>query len=67
MQCLTVRAVMGPWKVISFRSWESIDKIVHYLKHTRHHGFPVVNENNRLRGMILRSQLLVLLQKRVRP
>ena len=56
---------MGPWKIITFQCIENVGTIVHYLKHTRHHGFPVTNEYNELQGLMLRHQLLTLLDMRV--
>ena len=38
--------------------------VVQVLEHTKHHGFPVVDRKNRFIGLILRQQLITLLQKR---
>ncbi|XP_060838780.1 LOW QUALITY PROTEIN: H(+)/Cl(-) exchange transporter 7-like [Rhopalosiphum padi] len=66
------------YPVIAFRSKESVGKIVDTLKKYTYNGFPVVDDvfstdseggnnklNGRLRGLILRSQLIVLLQNKV--
>lgn len=49
---------------------ESAEYIVNILKNTSYHGFPVVDQiddinrrNGRLRGFILRSQLIVILKR----
>lgn len=57
-------------EVVCVRMRESVDFIVSLLKNTTHNGFPVVDQvdeqnrkNGRLRGIILRSQLIVILKK----
>ncbi|XP_025423914.1 H(+)/Cl(-) exchange transporter 7-like isoform X2 [Sipha flava] len=62
--------------VITFKMIESVENIVKILKTYTHNGFPVIEyvQNNELgnnyekcylRGLILRSQLIVLLQKKI--
>lgn len=48
-----------------FYEKEKIGKILAVLKNTTHNGFPIVNNNSerRVKGLILRSQLLVLLDR----
>ena len=55
--------------VFCVRMRESVEYVVHILKNTTHNGFPVVDQvnegnrqNGRLRGLILRSQLVVILK-----
>lgn len=59
--------VSGP--LFTFSGVEKVGKIVHALKITRHHGFPVIDEPPfsdapELCGLVLRSHLLVLLKHR---
>ncbi|KAK1300108.1 putative chloride channel-like protein CLC-g [Acorus calamus] len=59
--------VTGP--IQSFNGVEKVGNIVHVLKSTRHHGFPVIDEPPFsdppvLSGLVLRSHLLVLLKKK---
>lgn len=56
--------------VVCVRMKESVDYIVQILKNTSYHGFPVIDhvddinrKNGRLRGFILRSQLIVILKR----
>jgi len=52
--------------VITFNEVERASTISQVLCDTTHNGFPIVTKDNRIfRGLILRSQLLVLLQKRL--
>jgi chloride channel 7 len=45
---------------------ESVDRLLHLLKYTRHNGFPVFKQGSkRLEGLILRSQIIVMLHRRV--
>ncbi|PKA52847.1 Putative chloride channel-like protein CLC-g [Apostasia shenzhenica] len=68
MRQLTVsNVVMGPLRL--FNGVEKVGNIVHVLKTTGHHGFPVIDEPLNsgapvLFGLVLRSHLLVLLKKR---
>lgn len=60
--------------VVSFTSMENVGHIVDVLKKYSYNGFPVVDicmkddinsvSNDRLRGLVLRSQLIVLLQNK---
>ena len=51
--------------VVSFRTIEKVGVIEEALSSTRHNGFPVTSsKNNRVLGIILRKQLLVLLSRR---
>ncbi|XP_028670200.2 H(+)/Cl(-) exchange transporter 7 [Erpetoichthys calabaricus] len=65
---LTAREVMSS-PVICFKQVEKVGKIVDILSNTstNHNGFPVVcdQEPKRLCGLILRSQLIVLLKHKV--
>jgi len=51
-------------QVVTFGEMEKVSTISQALCDTRHHGFPVVGDHGVFRGLILRSQLLVLLQRR---
>eukprot|EP00026_Physarum_polycephalum_P000655 Phypoly_transcript_00656.p1 GENE.Phypoly_transcript_00656~~Phypoly_transcript_00656.p1 ORF type:complete len:780 (-),score=55.25 Phypoly_transcript_00656:186-2525(-) len=51
--------------VVTFREIEKVDTILRVLCETMHYGFPVVAENNVFKGMILRNQLLVLLERQI--
>ncbi|KAL0915281.1 hypothetical protein M5K25_015686 [Dendrobium thyrsiflorum] len=68
MRQLTVSdVVMGPLQF--FNGVEKVGNIVHVLKTTGHHGFPVIDETPFcstpvLFGLVLRSHLLVLLKKK---
>ncbi|RWR84374.1 putative chloride channel-like protein CLC-g [Cinnamomum micranthum f. kanehirae] len=60
--------VTGPLQF--FNGVEQVGNIVHVLKTTRHHGFPVIDEppfsdSPVLFGLVLRSHLLVLLKKKI--
>jgi len=48
--------------VVTLQPIETVDRVVHILKTTTHNGFPVVNEDGLFCGVILRSQLTVLLK-----
>uniref|UniRef100_A0A915D7P6 CBS domain-containing protein n=1 Tax=Ditylenchus dipsaci TaxID=166011 RepID=A0A915D7P6_9BILA len=62
--------------VVALEPIESVGRIVEILRSTKHHGFPVVDQIDaptteahypnygHLKGLILRSQLIVLLKKR---
>eukprot|EP01018_Ginkgo_biloba_P035624 Gb_17660 [translate_table: standard] len=57
--------VTGP--LVTFAGIEKVGNIVHVLKNTKHHAFPVLDEPPLtdapvLRGLVLRSHLLVLLK-----
>ena len=56
--------------VVCVRMKESVEYIVNILKNTSYHGFPVVDQvddinrnRGRLRGFILRTQLIVILKR----
>lgn len=52
--------------VVKFEEIEKVSTIAQVLGDTRHHGFPVIaREGGRFKGMILRNQLLVLLQNKI--
>ncbi|KAG0475072.1 hypothetical protein HPP92_014758 [Vanilla planifolia] len=66
-QLIVSDVVTGPLQM--FNSVEKVGKVVHILKTTGHNGFPVIDEppfsdSPILRGLVLRSHLLVLLKKR---
>ncbi|XP_072980584.1 putative chloride channel-like protein CLC-g isoform X1 [Typha angustifolia] len=68
MRQLTVSDVVtGPLQI--FNGVEKVGNIIHILKTTGHHGFPVVDESLSdspvLYGLILRAHLLVLLKKKI--
>nr|DAD45015.1 TPA_asm: hypothetical protein HUJ06_003245 [Nelumbo nucifera] len=69
MRQLTVGDVVtGPLQC--FNGIEKVRNIVHVLKTTRHHGFPVIDEPPFsdcpvLSGLVLRAHLIVLLKKKV--
>lgn len=57
-------------EVVCVRMTENVNYIVNILKTTSHNGFPVVDQddqqnrnNGRLRGIILRSQLILILKR----
>ena len=57
-------------EVVCVRMKESVEYIINILKNTSYHGFPVVDQvddinrrNGRLRGFILRTQLIVILKR----
>ncbi|KAG1327894.1 Chloride channel protein CLC-c [Cocos nucifera] len=68
MRQLTISDVVtGPLQI--FHGVEKVGNIVHVLKTTGHHGFPVIDEppfshSPVLFGLILRAHLLVLLKKK---
>lgn len=61
--------------VVTLRTTETVNQILHVLNTTTHNGFPVVDNDwshmssvrtyGRFRGLILRSQLLVMLQAKI--
>ncbi|KAE9602070.1 hypothetical protein Lal_00040758 [Lupinus albus] len=66
-QLIASDVVSGP--LFIFSGIEKVGNIVHTLKVTRHHGFPVIDEPPltdapELCGLVLRSHLLVLLKHR---
>lgn len=66
-QLIASDVVSGP--LFTFSGIEKVGHIVHALKVTRHHGFPVIDEPPfsdapELCGLVLRSHLLVLLKNR---
>jgi chloride channel 7 len=50
--------------VITFQCVERISTVYHTLLNTTHNGFPVVDVDGTFAGLILRSQLIVLLKKK---
>ncbi|WZN60450.1 chloride channel protein [Chloropicon roscoffensis] len=64
LQVMNAEQIMSQ-TVASVREIESVDRLLHLLKYTRHNGFPVVGKDNmRLEGMLLRSQIIVMLHRR---
>ncbi|KAK9269319.1 hypothetical protein L1049_001090 [Liquidambar formosana] len=66
-QLIVGDVVTGPLQL--FHGIEKVGNIVHVLKTTRHHGFPVIDESplsesSVLFGLILRSHLIALLKKK---
>lgn len=63
--------------VVALELIENVGRIKEILRSTKHHGFPIVDRINialtnasypeygRLKGLILRSQLIILLKKKV--
>ncbi|KAL2634106.1 hypothetical protein R1flu_005585 [Riccia fluitans] len=64
MRHLTAKeAISGP--PITFKTVEKVGTVVDVLKTTRHNAFPVLEENGAyLCGLVLRSHIMVLLEKR---
>lgn len=68
MRQLTVEDVVtGPLQL--FNVIEKVENIVHVLRTTGHHGFPVIDERSHsespvLFGLVLRAHLIVLLRKK---
>jgi chloride channel 7 len=50
--------------VVCFHVLERVSRIVEVLRSCRHNGFPVVDQETRFVGIVLRSQLLTLLRNR---
>ena len=50
--------------VVTFNEVERVSNVVRILKETPHNGFPVVQQCAALRGIILRSQLKILLKEK---
>ena len=50
--------------VVCFRSIERVSRVVDVLRKTTHNGFPVVDDETRFHGIILRSQLITLVRNR---
>lgn len=63
--------------VVALELVENVGRLLEILSSTKHHGFPIVDridiaptnaafpEYGHLKGLILRSQLMILLKKRV--
>ena len=64
LEVLCASDLMSPMPV-AFGPSESARHVLAVLRGTRHNGFPVVSEAGTLEGLVLRSQLLVLLERRV--
>mmetsp|Transcript_6745 Transcript_6745/g.10224 ORF Transcript_6745/g.10224 Transcript_6745/m.10224 type:complete len:269 (-) Transcript_6745:36-842(-) len=62
MAKLTAEQVMKS-SVVQFREVERVGLIYDILAETTHNGFPVVNEDGKFVGFILRSQLITILRK----
>ena len=50
--------------VVTLNQVAQVQDIVQVLEDTTHNGFPIRDEQNRFLGLILRTQLITLLQKR---
>lgn len=71
---LDAKEFMSKKKMVTLNPVESVRKIVRILRTTSHNGFPVVDPtpssgdqvtHGRLKGLILRSQLIVMLQNKI--
>jgi chloride channel 7 len=62
---LTARHIMKTGHVISFRCVERVGTVYRTLRTTTHNGFPVVDDQGTFMGLILRSQLIVLLKRKI--
>lgn len=51
--------------IITFHELERVDTILKVLTETTHYGFPIVTNEGKFKGIILRHQLLVLLDQKV--
>jgi chloride channel 7 len=51
--------------VISFREQENALHIYNTLKSSKHHGFPIITENGKFSGLMLRHQFLILFKNRI--
>jgi chloride channel 7 len=51
--------------VISFNKVERVKHVVKVLRECSHNGFPVVDSNGHFVGLILRSQLAILLNEKI--
>jgi len=64
LQVMSAEQIMSQ-TVASVNEIESVDRLLHLLKYTRHNGFPVISKDTqRLEGLILRSQIIVMLHRR---
>jgi len=64
LHVMTAEQIMSQ-TVATVHEVESVDRLLHLLKYTRHNGFPVVSKDGeRLEGLILRSQIIVMLHRR---
>ena len=50
--------------VITLSKVEKVQNIIKVLEETKHNGFPIIDSENRFLGLILRRQLITLLQKK---
>jgi chloride channel 7 len=48
--------------VISFFEVDKVSRVLEVLKNTNHHGFPIVNREGKMRGLIMRKTLVTLLK-----
>lgn len=51
-------------KVVCFNEIETVHNIIDKLKNCTHNGFPVLNEKNKLQGLISRNYLIKLLKNK---
>jgi len=64
LHVMTAEQIMSQ-SVATVHEVESVDRLLHLLKYTRHNGFPVISKDTqRLEGLILRSQIIVMLHRR---
>merc|ERR1712188_79145 len=64
LHVMTAEQIMSQ-TVATVHEVESVDRLLHLLKYTRHNGFPVISKDTeRLEGLILRSQIIVMLHRR---
>lgn len=65
LHVMTAEQIMSQ-TIAGVQEIESVDRLLHLLKYTRHNGFPVFSKGSRrLEGLILRSQIIVMLHRRV--
>jgi len=61
MRKYSVNSIMAS-SPICFKEIENVDTVYKVLSSTKHNGFPVIDDQRCLSGLILRSQLIVLLK-----
>jgi len=70
LQAMLASHIMSQ-NVVGVYEVETVERVLHILKYTRHNGFPVFSRegqkdgSKKLEGLILRSQIIVLLHRKV--